>query len=325
MATGVSVETDTRDPDEAVLQITPTYCPHRLTVGDGLTTFRARHSVGGTSELGVYYLSYGTGVTVLDPVPFDDFVLVSRPIRGRFAVRSDDGERVVSPGDALALDSHTAYRMRWQDDCLLLTLRLARDEFETSAAEINGTTESVKTHFPLDRLPSATGLTALDQVTRFLTRDALPSGLLTSAPLVRGQLIRVVVASILEAYTAVARTSESRSGGEVRPAAVRRAIAYIEGTAAEDIRITDIAAAARLSARALQESFRRYLDTTPMAYLKSVRLDRAHADLRQAAVEEGVTVASVAHRWGFGNLGRFSAEYRREFGRSPSEVLRASR
>jgi AraC-like DNA-binding protein len=60
-----------------------------------------------------------------------------------------------------------------------------------------------------------------------------------------------------------------------------------------------------------------------MRYLKSVRLARAHADLRQASVEEGVTVAAIAYRWGFGNLGRFSAEYRREFGRSPSEVLRA--
>jgi AraC-like DNA-binding protein len=35
-------------------------------------------------------------------------------------------------------------------------------------------------------------------------------------------------------------------------------------------------------------------------------------------------VAAVAYRWGFGNLGRFAADYRQEFGRSPSEVLRAS-
>jgi transcriptional regulator GlxA family with amidase domain len=62
-----------------------------------------------------------------------------------------------------------------------------------------------------------------------------------------------------------------------------------------------------------------------MAYLKTVRLARAHADLRQSSVEEGVTVAAVAYRWGFGNLGRFAADYRREFGRSPSEVLRAPR
>jgi len=325
MVAGISVETDTCDPDEAVRKITPIYCPHRLTLGGGLMAFRARHAVGGTSELGVHYLSYGAGVTVLDPVPFDDFVLVSRPIRGRFAVGSEDGERTLSPGDAVALDSHTAYRMRWQDDCMLLTLRLAREEFETSAAEINGAPGPAELRFPVDYLPSATGLAALDQVTRFLTRDALPSGVLASAPLVRGQLIRVVAACVLEAYASVAGAIEPRSVGDVRPGAVRRAIAYIEDAAAEDIRIADIADAARLSARALQEAFRRHVGTTPMAYLRSVRLARAHTDLRQAAVGEGVTVASVAHRWGFGNLGRFAAEYRREFGRSPSEVLRTSR
>ncbi|WP_156745265.1 helix-turn-helix transcriptional regulator, partial [Mycobacterium sp. 1165178.9] len=104
--------------------------------------------------------------------------------------------------------------------------------------------------------------------------------------------------------------------------AVRRAIAYLEDSAAEDVRIVDVAAAARLSPRALQEAFRKHLDTTPMAYLKSIRLARAHADLRQASVEDGTTVAAVAFRWGFGNLGRFAADYRREFRRSPREVLR---
>ncbi|WP_326836310.1 AraC family transcriptional regulator [Amycolatopsis rhabdoformis] len=322
MSTGVGIRIDTRDPDEARFRLADTYSPHILTVDDR-SGFRARHGTGGTAELGVHYLSYGTGTTLLDAVPFEDFVLVSRPVRGRFTVRAEGAERLLSPGEPVALDSHTAYHLRWQDDCTLLTLRLARKEFETAAAEISGRPAPARLRFPLGRRPSPTGLTAVDQVTRFLVRDAVPSGLLTSAPLIRGQVLRLVVAGLLEAYDVVARTDEPGSGGAVSPAAVRRAIAYLEGAAAEDIRITDIAAAARLSPRALQEAFRKHVGTTPMRYLKSVRLARAHAELRVA--EEGVTVASVAYRWGFGNLGRFSAEYRREFGRSPSEVLRAAR
>ncbi|WP_144205900.1 helix-turn-helix domain-containing protein [Mycobacterium tilburgii] len=58
--------------------------------------------------------------------------------------------------------------------------------------------------------------------------------------------------------------------------------------------------------------------------LKSIRLARAHADLRQSSVEDGTTVAAVAYRWGFGNLRWFAADYRREFGRSPREVLRGA-
>jgi AraC-like DNA-binding protein len=37
-----------------------------------------------------------------------------------------------------------------------------------------------------------------------------------------------------------------------------------------------------------------------------------------------VTVAAVAHRWGFAHLGRFAYAYRARFGVSPSETLRES-
>jgi transcriptional regulator GlxA family with amidase domain len=160
---------------------------------------------------------------------------------------------------------------------------------------------------------------------QILLRNAGPNGLLAAGPLLSAQMRRMLIASLVEAYPGALHTAGAGPSGDVKPAAVRRAIAYLEDAAAEDVRIGDVAAAARLSTRALQEAFRRHLDTTPMAYLKSIRLARAHADLRQAAVEDGTTVAAVAYRWGFGNLGRFAADYRREFGRSPSEVLRAPR
>lgn len=43
-----------------------------------------------------------------------------------------------------------------------------------------------------------------------------------------------------------------------------------------------------------------------------------HAELLAGA---GKSVAEVATRWGFGNLGRFAADYRRMFGTAPSEDL----
>jgi len=260
----------------------------------------------------------------VDPLAFDDFILVSQQLSGRFAARAEGRERLVSPGEHVVLDAHTMYQLRWAPHCLLFNVRLPRAEFETAIAELTGAAESTPMRFPLSWRPSRAGTTAVRRVTHFLLRDAGPNGLLNAGALLRGQLIRMVAASIIEAYgPAVPRTADACSSGDVRPPAVRRAIAYLEDAAAEDVRISDVAAAARLSTRALQDAFRRYLDTTPMSYLKSIRLARAHADLRRASVEGGTTVAEVAYRWGFGNLGRFAADYRREFGRSPSEVLRA--
>ncbi|MDG4864145.1 helix-turn-helix transcriptional regulator, partial [Streptomyces sp. T-3] len=83
------------------------------------------------------------------------------------------------------------------------------------------------------------------------------------------------------------------------------------------------ALAARVSPRALQEAFRRHLDTTPLGYLRDVRLERAHQDLQTAARDGSATVSDVAYRWGFANLGRFAASYRSRYGHPPSMTLNA--
>lgn len=110
------------------------------------------------------------------------------------------------------------------------------------------------------------------------------------------------------------------------PAALRRAVRYCEAHAGEPIRLSDIAAAARISVRTLQLGFREHLQTTPTAYLRSVRLSHAHADLvRIAETGSQTTVTDVALRWGFTHLGRFAALYRQTYGRPPSSTRRGHR
>jgi transcriptional regulator GlxA family with amidase domain len=76
-----------------------------------------------------------------------------------------------------------------------------------------------------------------------------------------------------------------------------------------------------VSIRSLQEGFRRHVATTPLAYLRGVRLERAHEDLLRADPRT-VTVADVAQRWGFVHQSRFAAAYRARYNASPSEALR---
>lgn len=110
------------------------------------------------------------------------------------------------------------------------------------------------------------------------------------------------------------------------PAALRRARLYCEEHAGECVSLRDIAAEARVSIRTLQHDFRKHLRTTPMAYLREVRLARAHADLvRIAETGARTTVTEVAMRWGFTHLGRFSSLYRQTYGRPPSSTLSGRR
>jgi AraC-like DNA-binding protein len=73
----------------------------------------------------------------------------------------------------------------------------------------------------------------------------------------------------------------------------------------------------------LVNSFRRHLDTTPLAYLRGVRMECARRDLQGAEPGDGVSVATLAAKWGFTHLGRFAVDYRRRFGTYPSQTLRS--
>jgi AraC-like DNA-binding protein len=108
------------------------------------------------------------------------------------------------------------------------------------------------------------------------------------------------------------------------PAAVRNAMDIIEAGPHLPLTTSTLAKQCHVSGRTLQEGFRRHLGMSPMAYLRVVRLRRAHRDLRSANPSHS-SVASIAHRWGFTHLGRFAAAHQTMFGETPLKALRAAR
>jgi AraC-like DNA-binding protein len=109
-----------------------------------------------------------------------------------------------------------------------------------------------------------------------------------------------------------------------RPAAVRDAMDIIEAGPHLPLTTSTLAIQCHVSVRTLQEWFRRYLGMSPMAYLRVVRLRRAHGDLRSAHPAQS-TVATIAHRWGFTDLGRFASAHKTMYGETPLQTLRAAR
>lgn len=89
------------------------------------------------------------------------------------------------------------------------------------------------------------------------------------------------------------------------------------------VAVWELAEALQVSLHTLHASFLARNKMTPKAYLRALRLDAARRELARA--EPGTRVADVAMRWCFFHLGRFSAEFERAFGESPSEALRRTR
>jgi AraC-like DNA-binding protein len=171
--------------------------------------------------------------------------------------------------------------------------------------------------------PHLTGPAARGQwsaVTRYVD-DLLASPDAALGPLVITSAARLLAATALTVFPSTAHVPATpRDRRDASTATVRRATAFIDEQAGRDIAVSDIAAAACVTVRALQMAFRRELDTTPMAYLRTVRLARAHRELVDADLGQE-TVTAVAYRWGFSSAGRFSAYYRKTYGVSPRRTL----
>ena len=162
------------------------------------------------------------------------------------------------------------------------------------------------------------------QRTVALLRDMLENSEAAAQPLIRGSAARMLAASVLTTFPNTAiidPTAQDRR--DATSTTVRRAIAFIEQDPHADISVADVAAAAHVSIRTVQLAFRRHLNTTPMRYLRNVRLDRVHCELLAADPGGAATVTEIANRWGFYNYSRFASQYRRAYGANPTDTLRS--
>jgi AraC-like DNA-binding protein len=108
----------------------------------------------------------------------------------------------------------------------------------------------------------------------------------------------------------------------IAPRDAKRAIDFIQAHLAEPLALPDIVAASGVAGRTLLKHFRDFRGSSPMRYLRDARFAKARDALRRAEPED--SVSDIASRCGFSHLPRFSVEYRRRFGESPSETLRRS-
>ena len=223
--------------------------------------------------------------------------------------RFGPGDILLSP-PGLSCSSHLR-NLTW--DVLSLDLALVREVAATSPDDV-----PAQLQFTGYRPASpAAGRSWLTTVAHARSIAANPEA--AASPLIVGSVRRLLAAGALATFPNTVVVGPTPRDTDATPT-LRRAIAFIEARAGDDIGLTDIAGAACVTARAVQIAFRRHLDTTPMAYLRRVRLDQAREELR--AAEPGATVTIIAARWGFASPSRFTVDYRAAYGELPSHTLR---
>ncbi|MFC0863470.1 AraC family transcriptional regulator [Sphaerimonospora cavernae] len=310
----------TQDLDEARARVGDAYAPHGLNLAERGARLDTRMNGLSFDETGLYYLDYGAEV-LITAAAWESFFLVEIPLAGAAEVSAGRERVVATPGCAAVLSPTEGMSMHWSAGNPQLMVQFDRSALSAHLGRMLGRELRRPLTFTLGmdltRPASRSWLSVID----LLRGEAEQTGGMLSQPLAVKQVEGLLMTQLLLAqpsnYTPALLGEQPR----VAPPAVKRAMELIEAHAAEPLTVEDIAEAVGVGARALQEGFRRHLDTTPMAYLRDVRLDRVRAELT-AGVPGTTTVTDVAYAWGFMHLGRFSLAYRKRFGETPSETLR---
>lgn len=102
---------------------------------------------------------------------------------------------------------------------------------------------------------------------------------------------------------------------------IGKALQLIHASYAQALDVARLAESAGMSVPSFHNHFRVVTCTSPMQYLKSIRLHQS----RLLMVREGMTIAAACHAVGFESTSQFNREFKRLFGLTPSREAQRMR
>lgn len=305
---------DTHDIDQVTHLINSLHLDHkpRLEISDrGRARSRIESATVGDLNVGTtHWRGVGYHATVDD---CEDRLLASVVAGGRASLSTAAEDARVLPGDVLLCTPGAPYESYGVDSTYRL-VQIPRDSAQLIATERTGSTERLE-FFSARPVSTARGKLWVD-TTRYvldvvgLADDSLPTLLLD-------EMIRLLSTTLLRVFPnstmTMARPLPQRS---VPVRALDRAVAFIEEYASLPLADSDIASTARAGTTDLRTAFLRAFGVSPQGYVRRVRLEAAHAELRAGEPDE-VAALAIVRRWGFVGVPAYRKAYRDMFGTDP--------
>lgn len=296
---------------------------HRVIVDSAdVHDFRATFHGVLIRDVTIGYLDYTTPVSVdVRELGADHVVIVPATgtstitNRGATVHTSPVIAAVPRPGSELSLDCGA--------DAAHLVVRIQREALDVHLSRLLGRTIDRPIEFDLEFDLSTSRASRWNFAVQMLHAELYDQASLLHGGIGLGQLEEFVMSSLLFAQPSNYSEQLTSPTGPTTRRAVRVACEFIDRNLARPISVNEVATAAGVSTRTIQNQFMEDLHQTPTSYIRNRRLERVRADLADARPMNGITVTDIAARWGFTHLGRFSVTYRARFGESPSKTLRS--
>ncbi|WP_037357353.1 AraC family transcriptional regulator [Amycolatopsis orientalis] len=299
----------TADLDALSGAVAAAYFPHRLRV----RALPARKPVLRSVDLGPVRLArIGWGADSAVESDHPSAWAINVPLGGVLEARVRGREVCSLPGQATVCPPDMTTTMsRWSADCTIIGMRIDRDYLKRELPLLaERSPRQMPGQLDLRSGPGQAWFQLVSSVGSLLVANERLAG--------DPHVARNLGASLTAALAAACFPAED-DPGRLRPRIVTRVMEAMEADPTREWTAAQLAEAAGVGIRRLQQGFREYAGTTPIQALQDIRLERVHRDLVHS---ESPTVAEAAYRWGFRHLGRFAAAYREKYGVTPSDTLR---
>ena len=309
----------TCDLDEAQQHMCGVFDQHGVTYLPRERRLDFRHRQAKVGSITVNSLQWGAGVMV-NAAQLRDFYLLQFTLEGECELWQESHHDVLPARSVAIVNPGRPFRKAWMPRARQLLLRIDSGLVEREFRAWTGGDESGGIEFDMPPVDDMAKVGTLARYVRMVCDDLKNEASNLSHPLVASRVASGLVSLLLASMPHNKTRAIEKAGKATAPFFVRRAEQFIEEHAREAIVLADLTGVAGVSTRALQMGFRRFRDTTPMAHLRSIRLELARAELVKAG-RQGGSVATVANAFGFGHLGRFACDYEARFGELPSHTL----
>jgi AraC-like DNA-binding protein len=273
--------------------------------------------VNGILLPGIYlgYTEYGSPGVDLRLDPEHASYWIKLPIRGHLEATFRGDAVMCDTSHGAVLSPTREYRMRVESGGARVNLALKREALVRHLATLLGDAPGAMLDFaPELDLTQGHGH-GLAGFVRLALAELERRDNVLSNPMTIRAFEEFVLTGLLLSHPHNYAEALRRLEKPVAPRDVKRAIDFMEANLDSAIGLGEIVAASGVAGRTLLKHFREFKGVSPMRYLRNARLERVRAELRGTP---GASVTDIAMGWGFTHMGRFSIEYRKRFGESPS-------
>jgi AraC-like DNA-binding protein len=316
-------ELATQDMDQIADLIRKMYVEHRprFRVVDPARAEASHHATAAGSLMAGRLRWQGVEYQLVN-TQAEDVLIGAVVLHGGGTLTTGREEVSLTPGDVHLASPSILYDADLHE-CTFAVVQIPMATVSTLAEEQTGQPAAGLRFESLAPVTDAAGA-VWSRTAKFACSQLIESGDTEISSLVAQEMTQMVAAVMLRTFPNTTMVVPYLPGpGWAPPAAVRRAAEFVETHADQPVSTAQIAAAAGMTTRVLHAAFRRHYGVTPTAYLRGIRLERAHQELAEADPASGITVRAVAQRWGWFRPSAFAWAYQQRFGVPPGRTLRA--